>query len=191
MQQQNDNQSSGGDELDRLLDAALKKYGAVQARPGLEGRILAQLRTQSAEPASRAWWSWVSAAAAVAALALFSSMLSRPHPKPQPSVAQHRLVTLPAPKVAASSEPKPVIHRPKSLRHATRDTRVVHALPKLNQFPSPQPLSEQEKLLASYVAVYPKQAALLAKLRAEEAERERMEERSKSPSRDTAPFEEE
>jgi hypothetical protein len=42
MQQRNENQNSPGDELDQLLDAALKQYAAVQPREGLESRILAQ-----------------------------------------------------------------------------------------------------------------------------------------------------
>lgn len=194
MQQQNEKgsgQNSPDDELDRLLDAALNQYGAVQPREGLESRILARLRSQSAEPARRAWWRWFTAAATVAALAVIISMASRPHAKPQPSVAQHPSVRLPAPNLAAPSEPRPAMQRPKRRWHAARDTQVAQALPKLDQFPSPQPLSEQEKLLARYVAVYPKQAALLAKLRSEESERERIEDRSKSPSKDAAHFNEE
>ncbi len=44
---------------------------------------------------------------------------------------------------------------------------VVASGPKLDQFPSPRPLSEQEKILASYVTKYPKHAALIAQARAE------------------------
>ena len=45
MQQRNENQNSPGDELDRLLDATLKQYAAVQPREGLETRILARVRS--------------------------------------------------------------------------------------------------------------------------------------------------
>ena len=48
--------------------------------------------------------------------------------------------------------------------------------PKLDQFPSPQPLSEQEKILESYVANYPEHAALIARARAEELRRDAAEE---------------
>jgi hypothetical protein len=37
--------------------------------------------------------------------------------------------------------------------------------PKLDVFPSPLPLSEQEKLLATYVGQYPEHAALVAEAR--------------------------
>lgn len=191
MQQRNENQNSPGDELDELLDAALKQYAAVQPREGLEGRILAQLRSQTAERASHAWWRWFTAAAAVAALAVIVTMALRPHATSQPKVAQHPSVRLPTPNLAASSEPKPAMKRPKRRVHIVADIQVPKALPKLDQFPSPQPLSEQEKLLASYVEVYPKQAALLAKLRTEELERERIEQQSKSASKDAAGFDEE
>jgi hypothetical protein len=50
------------------------------------------------------------------------------------------------------------------------------AEPKLDVFPSPLPLSEQEKMLASYVAEYPKEAALIARLRTEALQREFEEE---------------
>ena len=42
---------------------------------------------------------------------------------------------------------------------------VVASAPKLDEFPSPQPLSEQEKMLAEYVAEHHQQAALVARAR--------------------------
>jgi len=191
MQQQNDKENSPGDEVDRLLDAALKQYAAVQPREGLEGRILARMRSETAERASHAWWRWLRAAAAVGALAVAIAMTLRPHARPQPMVAQHPSVTLPAGKLAASSQPRKTVQRPTRRVHAVAEIQVPKALPKLDQFPSPQPLSEEEKLLASYVAVYPKQAALLAKLRTEELERERIEQQSKSASEHAADFDQE
>ena len=47
--------------------------------------------------------------------------------------------------------------------------------PKLDQFPSPQPLSEQEQMLASYVAQFRPQAVLIARVMSEELQRDRME----------------
>jgi hypothetical protein len=52
----------------------------------------------------------------------------------------------------------------------------VGRTPKLAQFPSPRPLSEQEKILMSYVAQYPQTAALVAQDRAEALERDLEEE---------------
>ncbi|MGO9863634.1 MAG: hypothetical protein ACLPLR_08495 [Terriglobales bacterium] len=49
-------------------------------------------------------------------------------------------------------------------------------MPKLEQFPSPQPLSEQEKILVSYVTKYPEIAALVAQDQADSLKRDREEE---------------
>jgi hypothetical protein len=62
----------------------------------------------------------------------------------------------------------------------------VAANPKLAQFPSPQPLGEQERLLAEYVASFPEQASLVAEARAENLrldleERQRLMQDSVSP----------
>jgi hypothetical protein len=43
----------------------------------------------------------------------------------------------------------------------------VAAYPKLDQFPSPQPLSEQELALARYVHDFPREATLIALAQAE------------------------
>jgi hypothetical protein len=72
-------------------------------------------------------------------------------------------------------------------RDAASETRlsphpVIHAAmpaasaPKLDQFPSPQPLSEQEKILAHYVTNYPQHAALIAQARTDELRRDSIEE---------------
>jgi hypothetical protein len=53
---------------------------------------------------------------------------------------------------------------------------VVSAGPKLQQFPSPQPLSDQEKILANYVSEYPEHAALIAQARMEMSRRDQEEE---------------
>ena len=53
-------------ELDRVLDAALAKYAAVEPRDGLEARILANLRTEQAESLRRVWWKWALVAATAA-----------------------------------------------------------------------------------------------------------------------------
>jgi hypothetical protein len=57
----------------------------------------------------------------------------------------------------------------------------VAAKPKLDVFPSPLPLSEQEKILAIYVAQYPQHAALVAEARMD-ALRQQEEERRRTVS---------
>jgi hypothetical protein len=84
--------------------------------------------------------------------------------------AQRQTASVTAPQVATyrGSGQSPALH-PVSVKKPR--TNISHAVvasgPKLDQFPSPRPLSEQEKILESYVTKYPKHAALIAQARAE------------------------
>jgi hypothetical protein len=53
---------------------------------------------------------------------------------------------------------------------------LITSAPKSEQFPSPQPLSEQEKLLASYVERFPEHAVLVARAQAQLEQRDHEEE---------------
>jgi hypothetical protein len=59
---------------------------------------------------------------------------------------------------------------------------MVVSSPKLEQFPSPQPLSEQETILNHYVADYPEHAALIAQARSDELRRDSAEEMNEAVS---------
>lgn len=160
-------------ELDRVLDAALAKYAAVEPRTGLEERVLAHLRAEPL-PSRHAWWQWglagaVSAIAIVAILAWRSTRVSHPvianHPPAriqQPSPQETNPVPDAATKVAVAKHAP--LRRP-AARRAT--VAAVAATPKLDQFPSPQPLSSEELALARYVQEFPEEAMRIAKTQAE------------------------
>jgi hypothetical protein len=170
------------DELDRALDAALAKYAAVEPRAGLESRILANLRAEQSRIPERAWWRWsvagVLATVVVVALALAwrSAKPSRPVVANRPSTATQEPKE-PASAVVSSGEandrhlPASNAARRRTTHGVPRETIVTANSnldqPKLDQFPSPQPLSEQEKFLQSYVAEYPEKAVLIARARSE------------------------
>jgi hypothetical protein len=162
------------DELDRALDAALAKYAAAEPRAGLEGRILATLRTASDPAPDRAWWRWT-VMAAVAAVLLVTVALGWRTGKPRhPAVADHlshaSQAPLPETEVVSNAHKNGVQpHVPHHLQTTTHHDRlpVVATVPRLEQFPSPLPLSEQEEILASYVSRYPEHAVLVARARAE------------------------
>lgn len=175
------------DDLDRALDAALAKY-AAEPRAGLEERVLANLRAETARESVRAWWQW-SVLAALAAAAVIAVALSW-------RTGSHRAtpvaVTTPATQaastqVARSGEQSGV--RLKAAR-GTRRTPKHHAAvvvpvaapPRLDQFPSPQPLSEQEKLLRAFVAENPERAVLIARARSEQLRQDELEELKMFPS---------
>ncbi len=74
------------------------------------------------------------------------------------------------------------IKAPKRRLHPPHVEQGAAAIPKLDQFPSPQPLSEQERILAGYVENFPERAALVAKMQSEDLRRERLEEMKAFPS---------
>jgi hypothetical protein len=175
------------DDLDRTLDAALAKYASVEPREGLEERILANLRAAGMRAAQRTSWSWgfavLAAILAIAAVGVWK--WSKPTQTP---VAIHTSTPKQAPVVPD------LAHRdwnnvpPRSLPRQTArhqpEREVVAADPKLDVFPSPLPLSEQEKILASYVSQYPQHAALVAEARMDDLRQESEERRRIASERD-------
>jgi hypothetical protein len=163
------------DELDDKLDAVLARHAAVEPRSGLEERIHANLQAQRAQVPDRGWWRWGLAAALSTAMVLAVAWrLGKP---PHSVTVSHpsgatQVLKEPGTQAAANSrrsgprrwEPGPA-----------QKTTAIHAHPpvamvgevKLDQFPSPQPLSEQELALARYVSEFPQEATLIARTQAE------------------------
>jgi hypothetical protein len=177
------------DELDRILDASLAKYAAIEPRTGLEERVLATLRAERARLPDRAWWRW-SVLAAVAMMVIGVAILAwRSGGPSHPVVADH-----PSSITEGQAEPRAqIVLSPTPVQKAK--VRRSHApvvsrsqpnlrLPKLEQFPSPQLLSEQEKLLLAYVAEDPERAALIARARNEARLQDQLEEMRGFPSAD-------
>lgn len=160
-------------EFDRALNAALAKYASAEPRTGLEERVLANLHAHRARAPERAWWRWSLAGALVAVLVVALAFVWRLSSTSHPLVQNHS----PSTKQDAQQSTQVVSKASRSgnglrdrvtTRRATvhRPPKVVIAdNPKLDQFPSPLPLSEQEKFLRSYVAEHPRQAALVARAR--------------------------
>jgi len=187
-QRQEDWAGAEGDALDRELDAALAKYAAVEPRAGLEERVLANLRARGEHAPARGWWRWAVAGALAAvvviavALALRSGKPAQRQVTNQPPSAKpsqqarfespNTLLTGRGDKLAQHTQNSGL---KTNARHADRAT-VTASAPKRDQFPSPEPLSEQEKMLARYVENYPEQATLIAQARTEELQRELAEE---------------
>lgn len=177
------------DALDCELDVALAKYASIEPRAGLEERVLANLRVER-HKVSQGFWRWRGAAALVVALIVVTWALvgKLGRPRPDNAAQQPSKTTLgsqPGPQVGSTDEENGVRpHRPivvprSSVRRAHPPVNVAGE-PKLEQFPSPRPLSEQEKILAKYVADYPEHAALIAHARTEALRRDAAEEMRES-----------
>jgi hypothetical protein len=166
------------DDLDLALDAALAKYAAVEPRAGLEQRILTQLQAENARLPNRSWWQW-SAACAIAVLLACMLALAWRSNRPAKLVVQRPSAPVErapsATQVEATGEIQTAaairqIH--KATRHQVRPPAVVAADgPKLDQFPSPEPLTKEELALVQYVRHFPSDAVIVASAQ-EEFEKE-------------------
>jgi hypothetical protein len=151
--------------LDELLDSALSAYSEVEPRSGLETRILARVREAGSPvvqgPRSWRWW-WTGAAAAVAVL--LGVFLFVRYSVIQPAMDHVGQNTQPAPEVTPRTpDTAPVISAknpsPRRGKRIPRQAETVALNPEPRQtlFPTPTPLSEQEKLLLSYYARTPRE----------------------------------
>jgi hypothetical protein len=159
------------DELDAMLDSALASYSDPGPDLGLEQRILSRVSRESATKARRRWMPWAFAipvAACVVVLAMFASGLlarhSREAVRPGESATRAHAPAV----IAAQPDSLPV----RTANRAERMTRTrasvskaatqpaeiaasVAPLPKLEVFPTPQPLTPAEQELATYAANAP------------------------------------
>lgn len=163
--------------LDELLDSGLRRLGHAEPRPGLETRVLATIRAQKER---RPLWTlkatWAGGMALLflaTAIWAFYGREDRSRTAAGNPPARGIPAKPPAPEVARMSKGNAAasMSKPRSLPRlvtpkAARKTVNLGA-PHLAQFPSPQPLSQQEKMLARYVQQRPQEARLLARAQTE------------------------
>lgn len=141
-------------QLDQLLDSLLADYSDVEPRPGMETRLLANLRAESL-PAVKSRWrvrKWFFAAAGVVAVAvlLFAIYLSQISNLPQPA----KIDIAGPPSLPVFHGPE---HTPKKNRVSGPDAARSMVDVRREVFPAPSPLSDQERLLMQYLATTPKE----------------------------------
>lgn len=157
------------------IDAALKQYGKAEPRPGLEARVLASLRVEKENVHDRTpWWAALGVVTAVAVVAA-TIFLARGHgvvPEPagpSTAVSAPQIEATTSPGLAASAAvtlptSSRGIRRTAHPRPARSAARAAEDEPRLAQFPSPRPLSEQEKMLVRYVLENTEHAKLVARV---------------------------
>ncbi len=132
--------------VDELLRASLRHYASAEPRPGLEGRVLAGVRSRQQAASRRTAWAWAIGMAATAAMVMLFVIHWQRQQTPPTSVAAKATASDSAPAVAKIAPPaRPTVPRrpQRSVGQPKVDTRP-------QQFPTPRPLSEQEKLLLVY-----------------------------------------
>ena len=168
---------------DQWLESALIQFGRAEPRVGLENRLRANLRAERARAYLRKrCWRALGTVASLAAILVAVRVEERDRERKPESTAATSTTNRAEARELVQPRPIPqIVHPAREVvlrRPAHRPTRdlAVASTPKLAQFPSPQPLSEQERILASYVAKYPEHAALVAQARAEALQQDREEE---------------
>jgi len=137
--------------LDELLNASVRHYSDEPPREGLEGRVLARLRSERAAKARRLW-AWALAAGVAAIVVIIVGIaLRKPVPVNPAITSQH----VSAPQRTAENLPAgpAVALRTAPARHRSRPSKREAQLAEPHwpeQFPTPAPPSEQERLLLAY-----------------------------------------
>jgi hypothetical protein len=156
-------------DVDQWLELELSRYGQVETRDGLDGRILANLQSERDRVASRSrWWRMVGVATAMAAVAIAVWIGIGPHRENPRSIA-HSSPIQSSPTNSADSRESiqakpPVAHRTGGIpvrevakgrpAHLPTDELPAQRTPELEQFPSPRNLSEEEALLIRHLLVW-------------------------------------
>jgi hypothetical protein len=155
---------------DDQLDAVLAKYAAGEPRTGLEERILAKLKSRERASVPVVWSRWAGALAAALLVAISLLWVEKhspqqllPRPTTLPEQASHQPIAQSPP---PHSTVKPVKVRAAGKRSFTQPA-LAAAEPKLDRFPSPQPLTEEELALVRYVQSFPQEATLIAQAQEE------------------------
>jgi len=155
------------DELDKLIDGALSGYSSAEPMEGLEERVLQ--RVHAAGAARRGPWLRRCGFAIPALAALFvAAIVLRTSWKPVPHTASttrshpaRTIVALKPPSPAARESPALVarVSRAKPRNRTRQEHRLPsRALPKLQYFPTPEPMTKEERALVAWVARNPAEA---------------------------------
>jgi hypothetical protein len=154
-------------QIDEMLDTLLAKYSSAEPRPGLETRIMANLR-EAEKKAPRGWWNfkWIWAGVVAAVIIVAAVLINGRHrvelpthvivktspAVPQPAIQPH------AP-VAPQQMAKAPRHKPSALPTVRQDAALVRSQRPAN-FPTPVPLSEQERMMFTYLENTPKEVVV-------------------------------
>jgi hypothetical protein len=150
--------------MDEMLDSLLANYSSAEPRPGLETRILANLREAEDKKAPQGWWNfkWLWAGVVAAVIIVAAVLVNGRHhvepsthvivktnqPAPQPVIQSH------AP-IAPQETGKFHRRKPTALTLPQNATLALKDRPAV--FPTPTPLSEQERMMFTYLENTPQE----------------------------------
>ena len=154
-------------QLDQVLDSLLANYSSAEPRPGLGTRILANLRDAEEKEAAHGWWDfkWLWTGVVTAAIIVAAVLISGRHRvAPPTNVVVRTSPAVPKPEIQpqtpAVRNETARIHRRKPSAPTMPQNATLALRERPAVFPTPTPLSEQEKLLLSYVAGTPREEVI-------------------------------
>ena len=150
-------------DLDRSIDEALGTYADSFTDANLTGRVLVRLASERATRPRLRWlpWAVIAFPAAVCLLLFvyFGPGITKAHVAPQVENARlHNPAGNSArlqPRAASTAEITRQFRRAAPRPHRLATATAAQPLPKLDVFPTPTPLTPQERALAVYVARAP------------------------------------
>ena len=152
-------------QIDDMLDSLLANYSSAEPRPGLETRILANLRGAEEKEAVHGWWNfkWLWAGVVAAAIIVTAVLISGRHQVAPPTnviVKTNQPAPQPQTQPLAPITPKETAgvprHKPSRVP-AVQQNQALALSKRPAVFPTSTPLSEQEQLLLRYYAVTPRE----------------------------------
>jgi hypothetical protein len=153
------------DELDEIIDRGLAAYSSCEPLAGLEDRVLNRIQLADAGRRRGPGWRWALAIPVLAALATVvvvsrgdRTPIAKPTQTARVDTAPPVTPVLPA---APSAVPSHTIRRTRGARPSTASPRV---LPKRDQFPTPTPLSPEERALVALARLRPADVEAFAEL---------------------------
>jgi len=157
-------ESHDRDQLDDLLESALKHYASAEPRAGLEGRVLARMRAESVIAPRK--WIWAAAFVACACMLAAIAVGWQHHSRKPVGIAVQK--TQVPPRIDRREEIVAVVPRTRPVhetqtrgkKNSTRE--IAKAAPRLSQFPSRRPLTQEELVILEYARRFPDEAVLVA-----------------------------
>jgi len=137
-------QSNKRDELDNIIDGALPGYSGAEPLAGLDHRVLNRICVAQAARSSRRPWRWALALSVVASM-VFAAILLQTRQRSVPKGPE--IVRALPPTSPQTPQPVPTLKRNAPAMHGRRPK----AMPKLEVFPAPAPLTSEERALMAFV----------------------------------------
>jgi hypothetical protein len=144
-----------GDELDLVLDRALRSYSAEEPWPGLEERVEKRARVQA--PRHGFQWAWAAALAAVPVLVVLAVMIVQRRVQPLQPVA-----SAPAPPPMTAVQREPATPGAPKASHPVRPSLVQAKLPKAKTFPEVSAMTAEERALVTLAVRLPPEVREMA-----------------------------